>query len=608
MKKGITLIIISLFVSQLIVSEAIGLSVRQGQQPMTPVDALARYDEIVARDKALRSVDLVTEIAYKMDASFSGYSKRQIKALMNEYMKVFFEHSVRGIVKSFVINYLAFHKQGFEVVISPKRLAFRIVTIDESGRVRIELGRGIIRLNKGEVEVDAIALFDAMAEYCVAMIIATRDYKALSTKKETNENVYYWIESLKMVMNLDFYPLWLSGKQGTTAEWQESEKPLSQLFPGKGASDIVNDFIIESSVTKAEEIKQSRMLEDILDKKNSKDQILYDYGYLLYNKQINEQRRDRIFLRVLASLDKPRPSLAKLRDLYYCVFDCDVLPPVTFSNVTHLQDLVNAVLSAQNEAEFYEGYSVLLKEALNLNDRMIAEEIMRLLDDEGRFSNRPRGGETVNMIARFKKDFFKEISGMPLEDVVTIMTAKKGSVAREDAIALKKEFDRQAQAARTLTRRAALRMIIRELLVRRFGRKVFTILEEYFNDYRVTSITDIYYSIEPFPVQLPFGADADNPGGLVYDPDEYVEEFEYSKLTYAQRMVGEHWRGPETDWYVKHLFYLGTLYARNLPVRSIPVSELTMRLTDMLKPLIRIYEEQNVILNREDERVCLASA
>jgi hypothetical protein len=610
MKKGITLIIISLFVSQLIVSEAFGLSVRQGQQPITPVDALARYDEIVKRDEALLAVDLVKEIHYEIDAKFSGYSEQQIKAALNEYVKFFFEHSVRGIIKSFVRNYLSFHNEGMEISVS-ENSRFEIVTLNGTGRAKLVLGRDIIKLRKNELEIDAMPLFDALAEYCVAMIVASEDFQGIRTAMNANENMYYWVESLKMVINLDFYPLWLTYKKEKETEWRRSKLPLFKEYPDTTHDYITQNFVVEGALPRETEVKQYMIWKGIVGAPEYIDDILYDYGYLLYNKRIEDRVRDKIFRRILLTYPEGRVSLAKLRDLIYCVFYAyegfEVVPPRSFWNVSDMHSRLEKLLNAKNETDFYQKYYGILKDVLNMSDTIASEEIVRLIDDEGFFPKRPGGGTAINMIAEFKRNFFMESEPKSLEQIMNDYAATNRPITKEHATLIRDGFYKQNEYAKQAARRSALRSIVRELLKRRYGLKVIHILEAYFNGTLAIEGIDIMYSVEPFPKMLPFGYDADNPGNLVKDPGEYQEIFEDITLEYARKMVGEDWRQSFNDWY-KKMFYLGALYKKGNRAKTYSFEEQRARIATFIKALEQIYKQQNSVIKREDLAACLKSA
>jgi hypothetical protein len=264
-------------------------------------------------------------------------------------------------------------------------------------------------------------------------------------------------------------------------------------------------------------------------------------------------------------------------------------------------------MNAKNEADFYYKFHGLLKNVLNMSDAMASEEIARLIDDEGFFPKRPGQRPAVNMIEEFKRNFFGQSESQSIEQIMNDSKVKNRPITKEYAEIVKAGMDKQNEYARLASRRTALRSIIREILKRRYGLKVYQIFEAYFNGSLSLEGIDIMYSIEPFPKMLPFGSDADNPGNLVKDPDEYQEEFDASKLEYARKMVGESWRQP-TDWYEKYLFYLGTLYKTGNRVKTYSYEEQKARVAALVRPLEDLYKQQDRILEREEKIECLKSA
>ncbi len=589
MNKRIALLVIGVSVCQGLLGEAYGLSIPQRTGAIEAWDVQQWLNTVISENKSKNAADLASEVRYEIDVHYPGYRTQDVTVMLQDFVKVFFERSVRGMVAESIKDYLMAHDQ-LEISVTESSFT-EIFTLDKFGRVKLALGADVIRYHEGSVTIDAMPLFDALAEYCVAIMVNVPDFETLTKEAGSNENVHYWIENLKLVINLDFFPLWVSYQKAGQIGWRIQRQPLLNAQSEDVYRFVLQDLRTEMEKKRLYTIYQDEMLRAILDTTYNEHEILYHYGTLLYNKKISGQTRDRILRHILGTFEKKRLSLARLRDLIFCVCyaheDRPRLPPTLFRDLFSIQEKVNKVLAATDEAAFYKEYHGLLAGILNMPEKMIDQEIMRLLNDDGVFPKRPGGKEGVNIIEKVKKTFFEKSASDGQDDLDVRLKYINGQYGVNPTPHRLRLRDEQAERERLRPRRGAFETIMRELIKRRYGLEILKIMQAFYHKTLDLDAIQLDRAIEPFPAMLPFGDNADDARALMED-------------TYKDNT--------ELDYYVTNLFYLDDLYGQDQQVAIYSAEEQAHRVTAMLAQIIALYKTQARKERREEEKVCLVSA
>ncbi|MFC1808731.1 hypothetical protein ACFL3D_01230 [Candidatus Omnitrophota bacterium] len=558
------------------------------------------YGNLIDRPYA----ELIDSMNYVIIPDFAPYSHKQVQSMLHDYVKFYFENILKDIVEYFVQDYGTTIQEGLSIEVSnaPKS---GVVSEEGSARVKLFLGKDVIKLANRRLVVNEVLLMDLLGEYVVAMMLD--NYHELKEDRSNNENAYYKIGILKTLVNLDVFPLALTQAR-RFGDW--GSDGLSLLSYGE---DSVNSLVMlelrrQDVQYLPPQIFQSDMRKNLLSQRFKLDHPLFRYGMMLFMKKLPDETYGEILSSVIKVKVEEKTSITRFQDMILWVFFNGITdradPPSYGDCHSRTKEYVERVLSAESQGMLYRGIHDLLKFSLNMPDDMIVDEITRLLnDDNDRIHVKGADGVGINKMREWKGLFFYQLKIPTLDEIKNTSLKNESSDREEKAYEIQEHYIQLGKNIARLNRESFLRRYMRELIIRRYGKKILDFYEMFFDGLSYET-QRIDYALEPFEIMLPYGWDADNPTNVQKNLEDSEERYDERIRFFAEMAYEEIWH---QDWYLD-FFSLGNTLSRGSKIEEHEMTEQKIKVEKLVRSLQGISRRHNDIVPHEYSLQLLKSA